>query len=195
MPISRLSSTAHSPRAGPADAHAANAVVASLLDEARDWFELEQVAPSDRSCTEVALMRYEGQGGELAITWTGDATDADAAFAESHRALYGFAMEAPIELVTVRVEATGRMPTPTRRSLEPVPMPLAEETRPVHFVSGTRVTPVYAREALGRDCVFSGPSVVTQLDATTLIPPGWNALIHASGAMILRRLVGGAADA
>jgi hypothetical protein len=34
---------------------------------------------------------------------------------------------------------------------------------------------------------FAGPAVVTQLDATTLIAPGWYAEALASGAMLLRR--------
>ncbi len=55
----------------------------------------------------VALLRYHGQGGELAIGWAGTREATEAAFAAEHQALYGFALKAAIELVTLRIEATG----------------------------------------------------------------------------------------
>ncbi len=55
----------------------------------------------------VALLRYHGQGGELAVGWAGTREAAEAAFAAEHQALYGFTLGAAIELVTLRVEATG----------------------------------------------------------------------------------------
>jgi N-methylhydantoinase A len=33
----------------------------------------------------------------------------------------------------------------------------------------------------------SGPALVTQLDTTTLLPPGWTLDVHASGALLLTR--------
>ncbi len=176
------------PRAGSPDTAAANALVEILMGEARLWFELEQVAVADRACEAVALMRYEGQGGELAVAWEGDAGTAVAAFGAAHQALYGFTMEAPVELVTLRVEATGRMPPPVLPHLAPAGAAAPYETRLVHFASGARETPVLAREALGAGAVVDGPAIITQLDATTLIPPGWRADMHASGAMFLRRI-------
>lgn len=175
------------PRAGKPDAKAANALVAVLTAEARAWLAEEQVGPDDQQVEAVALMRYEGQGGELAVAWTGTEDAAMAAFRSAHQTLYGFTMEAPIELVTLRVEATGRMPAPVMPQTAPMTMPVAEETRLVHFVAGSLQTPVYAREKFGAGTEFAGPAIVTQLDATTLVPPDWQATIHPSGAMILHR--------
>ena len=42
----------------------------------------------------VALMRYHGQGGEVAVGWADDAAGVEAAFAAAHEALYGFTLEA-----------------------------------------------------------------------------------------------------
>ena len=67
----------------------------------------------------VALMRYHGQGGEVAVGWVDDAAGVEAAFAAAHESLYGFKLDAPIELVTLRVEATGRMPAPQRPPCAP----------------------------------------------------------------------------
>ena len=72
---------------------------------------------SDRTITRVALLRYEGQGAELAIAWPGGADAARAAFAAAHQALNGFTLEAKVELVTLRVEAEGSVPPPPRPAL------------------------------------------------------------------------------
>jgi len=178
------------PRAGHPDEDAANALAATLLTEAEAWFGQEQVAFLDRACETVALMRYEGQGGELPVPWTGRSDAALVAFAAAHQALYGFALDAPVELVTIRIEATGRMPNPVMLRPAPGEMPPAEATRTVHFRDGPRATPVYARIALGAGCRFAGPAIVSQLDATTLVPPGWSAEVDGSGALLLRSCVG-----
>ncbi len=175
------------PRAGVPDEAAANALGTVLRAEAEAWLAEEQVAEADRGFETMALMRYEGQGGELAVPWGGDAVVAKEAFGAAHQALYGFTMEAPIELVTLRVEATGRMPAPVMPRIPSTPMPEPEEVRTVHFASGTMHVPVFARGKLGAGTEFDGPAIVTQLDATTLIPQGWYAEIHVSGSMILRR--------
>jgi N-methylhydantoinase A/oxoprolinase/acetone carboxylase beta subunit len=61
------------------------------------------------------------------------------------------------------------------------------ETRIVHFVTGSVKVPVLARDALGAGTCFDGPAIVSQLDATTLVPPGWRVEVHAAGSMLLRR--------
>lgn len=175
------------PRAGVPDAASACALIAALRAEAEEWFTLEQVAQSDRACHDVALMRYHGQGSELDVPWHGDAEGAIAAFHLRHQALYGFAMESPVELVTLRVEATGRMPSLALPLLEPAPMPAPYEIRQVHFRDGTRDTPVLSRDRLGAGSQFSGPAIITQLDATTLVLPGWDATVHQTGSLLLRR--------
>ena len=175
------------PKTGAPDAAAANALLEGLRVEADAWFEAEQVPVADRSVEAVALMRYEGQGGELAVPWTGTGSAAVAAFRDAHQALYGFTMEATVELVTLRVEATGSVRAPMLPYLEPMPPPEPRETRVVHFASGSMTVPVLARETLGAGTCFDGPTIISQLDATTLAPAGWRVEVHPSGSMLLRR--------
>src|SRR5262249_30651570 len=92
---------------------------------------------------------------------------------------------AAIELVTLRVEARGRMPAPPR----PV-LPKGSGAKPVgstrvHFATGPAQVPLYQRATLGAGDRLEGPAIVSQLDATTLVAPGWHAEVHDSGAMIL----------
>src|SRR5882757_210598 len=175
------------PKAGKIDPPLVASVFEALEKEAADWFAEEGVAPADRQAKRVALMRYHGQGGELAIDWTGEAVAVEKAFADAHRALYGFALDAPMELVTVRVEATGRMQPPVRSTLGPGAGITPYAMREVHFASGAREVPMLDRTSFGAGDRFVGPAIVTQLDATTLVPPGWSGEIHVSGALLLTR--------
>ena len=174
------------PVAGAPDAALAKAILDELRAEAASWFDEERVSGADRGCIDIALMRYEGQGGELAVAWGGDADAAVAAFQAAHQGLYGFVLESPVELVTLRVEATGRLPAPV---LAPPSSggASAQGMRLVHFAGGTREAAVLDRAGLLPGQPVAGPAVLTQLDATTLVAPGWVAEAHASGALILRR--------
>ena len=174
------------PNAGTvADAEAA-AILAELHGEATAWMAAEQVPEADRSTLEVALLRYAGQGGELAVPWGGGMAAAVDGFVAAHRAQYGFVMAAAVELVTLRVEATGALPDAVMPSLAAGAMPAAVRHLPVHFAEDTVETPLYERAALPAGAVFAGPAILMQLDATTLIPPGWTAKVHRSAAVILR---------
>ena len=156
------------------------AILTKLEAQARDWFAEEDVAPARQSLRRVALMRYHGQGGELAVEMSYDLA---ADFAEAHRALYGFALEAEVELVTIRVEATGRAAERTTPDLAPggtvIP---AGHTQ----IAGAQV-PIVDRATLGAGAVLDGPMILTQLDATTLIAVDWTGIVQPAGAILLTR--------
>jgi N-methylhydantoinase A len=173
------------PRTGKVDIDAARTIYAELSQQADDWLGKEKVAPADRKQTRVALMRYHGQGGEVSVGWADDASGVEAAFGAAHESLYGFKLEAPIELVTLRIEATGRMPAPLRPVLPAGSGAKPQGRHTVHFASGTAEVPIYDRATLGAGDRIDGPAIVTQLDATTLIAPGWSGEVHPSGAMLL----------
>jgi N-methylhydantoinase A len=173
--------------ARPDDWSLADAVFAELEAEAAAWLDEERVAPADRSSTRVALLRYAGQGAELAIPWPGEAAAARTAFAAAHRTLNGFTLESAIELVTLRVEAEGKVPPPVRTALPPGSGAMPVGQQQLHDPSGVLDAAVYQRAELGAGDRFGGPAIVTQLDATTLVAPGWQAEMLASGALLLRR--------
>ena len=173
------------PKAGAIDLGRAQAIYGELSRQADDWLAGEQVAPADRQQVKIALLRYHGQGSELSIGWVDDVAGAEAAFNEAHRTLYGFALDSAVELVTLRVEATGRMPAPPRPMLAAGSEAKSTATLPVHFAAGTRDVPLYERATLGAGDKISGPAIISQLDATTLVLPGWQGEVHPSGAILL----------
>jgi N-methylhydantoinase A len=170
------------PQAGAVDVAAAKAVFVGLEQQAAAWFAAEAVADDARSVSRVALMRYHGQGGEIPVPWT---DELETAFAVAHQALYGFTLNSTIEIVTLRVEATGLMPRPPLPALPPGRGAVARSRRRVHFGDGTVEVPIYDRDDLGAGDRFSGPVIVTQLDATTVVPKGWHGVVHPTGAIVL----------
>ena len=55
----------------------------------------------------------------------------------------------------------------------------------MHLAGGVAEVPVYDRAMLGAGDRFAGPAIITQLDATTFVAPGWSGEVHASGALLL----------
>ena len=91
------------PKAGEIDLDRARLIWADLGRQVDDWFATEKVPEADRGQSRVAMLRYHGQGGEVTVAWTDDVTAVEAAFAAAHRNLYGFTLDAAVELVTLRV--------------------------------------------------------------------------------------------
>ncbi|HUB13718.1 MAG TPA: hydantoinase/oxoprolinase family protein [Acetobacteraceae bacterium] len=186
--------------AGTADDSAAiEAAFGALERDAAAWLDEEHVPQPDRRIVRVALMRYAGQGGELAVAWP-EAHAANAAFgtdllpaarqafAEEHRRLNGFVLESPVELVTLRVEAEGLTPPSARHSLAPGAGVAVAGSQQAWFGEGSPVaTAIHARASLGAGDRLGGPAIITQLDATTLVPPDWTAAVMPSGALLLCR--------
>jgi N-methylhydantoinase A len=173
------------PRAGPVDLALARSIYGELDRQADEWLATENVAPANRGCSRVALMRYHGQGGELAVAWADGVAEAEAAFAAAHKSLYGFTLDAPVELVTLRVEATGRIPAPPRPALGNGSGARPRGATKVHFAAATIEVPLYDRASLGAGDRIAGPAIISQLDATTLVLPRWAGEVHPSGAIRL----------
>jgi N-methylhydantoinase A len=173
------------PQAGAVDPDAAEAVFVGLEQQAAAWFAAEAVADDARSVSRVALMRYHGQGGEIPVPWVAGADGIQAAFTAAHQTLYGFTLNTTIEIVTLRVEAIGLIPKPRPSLTPPGRGTMARSRRHVHFVDGTVEVPIYGRNDLGAGDRFGGPAIVTQLDATTVVPKGWHGVVHPTGAIVL----------
>lgn len=178
------------PRAGAIDVGQADAIYAELEAQAEAWLAVEGVDVAKRRSVRMALLRYHGQGGEIAIPWAETREATEAAFSAEHHALYGFTLDSAIELVTLRVEATGMTAQPPIIRLAPSSAFDAYAHTEVHFADGTSEVPLVDRAALGAGATFAGPAILTQLDTTTLVPPGWTGHVHESGAILLTRVEG-----
>ena len=148
-------------------------------------------------------LRYVGQAYELNVRLDGrdgrptlDLRDLAGAFHTEHLRLYGQSAESePVELVALRVTATGAVP---QARLRPLPQgrpggpgfaPKGE--RKVLFPgSGWRQSPVYAREALPPGARLAGPAVVEDEGAALPRLPGHALAVDGFGNLSIE--VGGA---
>jgi N-methylhydantoinase A len=120
-------------------------------------------------------LRYRGQGYELNIPLTKNLLRN---FEQEHRRRYGYTHPSrEIELVTLRLRATieakrthvgmSAVGRPGRAMLGKPSSPDA----PVQF-DGTKLkTKIYSREQLQPGKKYSGPAIITEYSATTVIPP------------------------
>ncbi|SFK80449.1 hydantoinase/oxoprolinase family protein [Falsiroseomonas stagni] len=168
-----------------------------LVARAEEWFAHEEIAEGDRALTRTADIRYAGQNYELPVALPPGPVTAEtiaalaAGFTESHRQRYGFiAEEEPIQLVTLRLEATGRV---AKAKLASHPDAGLDATgaiigkRDVWFpeAGGFVATPIYSRDALHPGNRFVGPAIVEQMDTTTVVLPGMTARVDSYLNLIL----------
>jgi N-methylhydantoinase A len=165
-----------------------------LFTDATTWLDREGVPESDRTI-EVALdLRYRGQAYEFPIRvklpleeagWR----EAAAQFHDEHKRRYGYDQRSvPVEVVTLRVTATGILPKPAleRRELGPADARGAMiDQVSVIFAEGTLETLVYERSALAPGATLTGPALIVQPDCTTVIHPGQTANVDAFGNLIV----------
>jgi N-methylhydantoinase A len=125
-------------------------------------------------------IRYRGQGYELSVPFTKNLL---ADFQREHDRRYGYAHPTrEVELVTLRLRAVVKSPTettsarvgtaapgrPGRAKLDSSSTPKV----PVLFDGKNVSTAIYSRDALKPGKPYSGPAIITEYSATTIIPPG-----------------------
>ena len=143
-----------------------------LESKARDQFQAEGWRGALHLERSVDL-RYRGQGYELNIAMAADIKEP---FHQEHQHRYGYHHAGrEIELVTLRLRA--KMAAPSlklarshsrrqSRSLAPV------ERAQVVFQGRAIPTPVYERKDLRGRATLTGPAIITEYSATTVVPPG-----------------------
>ena len=163
-----------------------------MLDDADRRLDAVVAATADAlekqgTVTTAVDVRYRGQAHEITVPYTpGDGWERlRQAFHRLHRARNGFAREGePVEAVTVRAAATG-LPSLTWDRLGPVE-PSGEPARGRRdvIVGGEVVdAQVVNRAGLGPGAEVTGPAVIEEAAATTLLAPGERGRVHDSGAL------------
>jgi N-methylhydantoinase A len=132
-------------------------------------------------------IRYAGQGFELNIPFSRRMLTQ---FHEEHLRRYGYSHPGrELELVTVRIRAT--LPSKVKyHSVSPVLSTVAETPlyESVWFGGRKLRTAIWRREQLRAGKKLSGPAIITEYSATTVVPPGWRIeVLRTTGDLILTR--------
>jgi N-methylhydantoinase A len=181
----------------------AETIFRQLEDKAIEELKAEGMdAGATRFVRELDL-RYTGQGYELRTPLEGLFTDSLTAdsltaarekFDERHAQIHGHAAkERPVEVVSYRVRVRVTVP---KYQPHPAPSPSAPRTsdiavkgkRRIHFDGKHSVEArLYERDRLDIGAVVTGPAIIEQFDATTVIPAGWSGRVDGYRNLILQR--------
>jgi N-methylhydantoinase A len=169
------------------------AAFARLLGAARQWHRRERRAGLEEYQDSVIDMRYVGQNFELAIGLPpGEGLPPSgwlrSAFLAAHQRKYGHHdSAAPIEIVNVRLSARKARARPRTPNFAPARSPSAassRRTRPVWFTADRPTETTFIdRGVLVPGTALEGPFVITQFDATTLVPSGSRLLVAECGSL------------
>ncbi len=181
----------------------AEAIFAGQEAHAADELRSEGLDPADADYGRELDMRYTGQGYELRVPLDGlgegglDGRAMAAArdrFDKIHAQIHGHAAtERSVEIVSYRLRV--RVPVPkyepveeTAEAAADAPTAAVKGSRTVYFDAARGVeTTIFERTGLLVGSRISGPAIVEQFDATTVVPPGWTAVVDGYRNLILSR--------
>jgi N-methylhydantoinase A len=175
------------------DIDRANQVFAELEARAATDFRHEGFNDTPLLTRELDV-RYVGQNWELSVTVPGGRLQAQdfkhivTRFAAEHNRFYGYELPGEeLEILTFKVAAIEARHDLTLPTIPEGPPPVPLGRRSVHFGQNERpvVTPVYDRDTLSAGATIVGPALFGQVDATTLVPPGSQALVDPNGNLLI----------
>ena len=141
-------------------------------------------------------VRYVGQSFELTVDYPSGRSKADLtkligdSFYKAHLRRFGYAdKNEPVQVVNLRLKMDVAMEKPviepqTPGDASPAPALIGEAE--VVFQQGTLMSPIYQREQLTCGNRISGPALVIQMDATTVVTPGWCGMVDPFGNLLLQ---------
>ena len=167
-----------------------------LSAQAEHWFNEENADPAARALDWAADLRYLGQSHEITLPMAHGPADKSVvarlaeAFGKEHTRLYGYAADAPVELVTMRLTARASVSRPPLEVEAPAlrdTAAAARGSRQVHFPGiGFVKCSIYDRTAIPEGVATAGPAVIEQMDTTTIVFPGQKFECDRTGNLILQ---------
>ncbi|MFC8286995.1 hydantoinase B/oxoprolinase family protein [Streptomyces cyaneofuscatus] len=162
---------------------------AELADRTRDDLRADGVPDSAIGTRARILLRYAGTDAALAVALDSVAEMSEE-FTAAHRTRFGFTMDKPLVVETVSVEATGTTGEHGSGPADPAPREGALRPRAtvtMYAEGREQQAPLHRREDLRPTDTVTGPAVVAEDDATTVVDPGWQAATDTTGHLVLTR--------
>lgn len=179
------------------DIEEVNRTLEAQSETARSDLRREGVAESDCELSIQVDARYLGQSHELVLDVPERPVTAAVVqrlvsdFHDEHARVYGFnAPDERVEIVTLRVIATGRIPKPALKAIETGtsdPSAAAKGVRAVYFAEeeGYAESTVFDRYRLTAGNVVPGPAMIEELDSAVVVHPGHRAEVDRHGNLLI----------
>lgn len=166
-----------------------------LEEKAVEWLDAEEVPAGDRTIRYSLDLRYEQQGFEVTVEVDKATVEARGGlegvierFNDLHEQLYGVRFHVPVELVALRVIATGATLPVEETISESEGSDLAGaliETRPSFFNGAWVDTPNYDRSKIPPGVKVPGPAIIRQYDTTIVLLPDHYAELEPHGNLLI----------
>jgi len=157
---------------------------AALRRKAEKDFRAEGWAGKIRHAASIDV-RYSGQGYEINVPYDRRVIDS---FRQEHRRRYGYDYpDREVELVTVRLRASIPSSISTKRLSDPKKDAGGQKPQQATVIFSGRKTPstIWQRDQLPRGRKLSGPAIIVEYSATTVVPPRAVFRIDAAGNLII----------
>ncbi|MFD9036170.1 hydantoinase B/oxoprolinase family protein [Streptomyces sp. NPDC059567] len=166
---------------------------AGLAERTRGELRADGLSDSAITTHARVLLRYAGTDASLQVDLAA-AEEMTEAFTALHRARYAFTMDRPLVVEAVSVEAVGiagpHGPVAVEtgvRDGDPTPRATVRMHGAGTGTAGD--TPLYRREDLRPGDTVTGPAILAEADATTVVDPGWRVTAGDGGHLVLTRAV------
>jgi 5-oxoprolinase (ATP-hydrolysing) len=165
-------------------------VAKTLATEAETSLRDQGVNPSRLITTHAVHLRYAGTDTALPVPLT-DLAQMRKTFEAAHKKLFGFITPEKslvAETVSVEARAPGEVidepDIQARDHGAPAPMDRVK----IFTAGAAHEAPVFDRDALLANDKLTGPALIREANATTIIEPGWQAEVTIKNHIILRRI-------
>ncbi|ADU95962.1 hydantoinase/oxoprolinase family protein [Geobacillus sp. Y412MC52] len=158
-----------------------------LGKEAEEWLIQESVPKDQQTVSFEVDVRYFRQGYEISIQVDKQTLIQNglgllkSQFDKIHEKIYGFKMDIELEIVNLRAVAIGKVTSPSLPSSSPgnedASHALIDKEHKAFFDGEFLPTPLYDRALLKPNNRIPGPAIVIQKDSTTLVLPGYVAVV------------------
>ncbi|MEV5510587.1 hydantoinase B/oxoprolinase family protein [Streptomyces orinoci] len=160
-----------------------------LARSTREELRADGVPEQTITTTARVQLRYAGTDAPLAVPLA-EVAGMTEEFERVHRARYGFTMDKPLVAEAVSVAATAPAGEPRLETLRRPPGRGAPQPADLvrMFTGGRwREVPLHRREELYPGDTLTGPAIVTEAEATTVVDPGWRLTVGERGHLLLAR--------
>jgi len=173
-------------------------VFAELEQSGRAEVQAQHVSAGQMHTIRSVRLRYVGSDTALSVA-AGDMRELQTRFETTHRQRYGFVMpgkELIVEAVSAEVIGGGFDASHSGADAQPFlekqgeiqkPALRLAATVPLHIAGAATSAPLYPRIDLQPGDRISGPAILSESGATTLIEPGWQAEVTARRDVVLTR--------
>lgn len=161
--------------------------LSDLEQQGRRAVAEEGVEVADMTARYSLDLRYQGQSYTLNVAWLGVEATVQA-FHDAHRQRYGHDLDAPVELVNLRVALNGPAPDLRLETLSTHAAPGAEKTTLAALYGITEAVSVRPRDGMLPGEVLRGPVLITETVSTLFLAPGWQGRVDGYGNLLMDRM-------